>query len=32
LSGPITHRSFPRILPDSSIFSGVILKFFQILT
>ena len=23
----LTHRSFPRILPDSSNFSGVILKF-----
>ena len=25
----LTHRSFPRILPDSSNFPGVILKFFS---
>ena len=25
----LTHRSFPRILPDSSYFPGVILKFFS---
>src|SRR4051812_42040001 len=28
LEWALTHRSFPRILPDSSNFSGVILKFF----
>ena len=28
----LTHRSFPRILPDSSNLSGAILKFFQSLT
>ncbi len=28
----LTHRSFPRILPDSSYFPGAILNYFQSLT